>query len=183
MLINFHLYLAGCLQKSIYKAQAIKFNSNFLQLGSIMPDLIPDKRNMAHYLPDSYSFVMNGVKEVRGGEGKSIEEISYQLGVITHFLADFFCLAHNDEILRKNLWKHFKYEFALHHTLTSVHLIENKNCYLDPLNIEEWLKKEHYNYLKVNSGVVTDVLYIQKICYSVCISLLTSIESIQKKIA
>ncbi len=99
-------------------------------------------------------------KEIRNDNSGDLNEFSYKLGILTHFVADYFTNAHNKGYLQRNMRLHMLYEVRLHWTLNradrkpvyNFNLIKN-----DPI---EQLKIWHEEYLAGRAGIEKDIQYI-----------------------
>ncbi|HWT76516.1 MAG TPA: zinc dependent phospholipase C family protein [Mobilitalea sp.] len=85
--------------------------------GNIKPDLPSPSRNH-HTLENCLSTVCQTYQRLREKE-LSPDEFSVSLGIMCHYLSDFFCYYHLEEELHNKKLQHFFYEirqyFKLHH--------------------------------------------------------------------
>ena len=113
MLALTHKLIAG----EVHDAIASEFNINIdldnLRKGSIQPDKYPKKLFMGHSMDVSYNFVKNRINDLCSRDfpdnKKDMGNFSFRLGIIIHFISDYFCQAHNDKEY-KNIVKHLIYE-------------------------------------------------------------------------
>lgn len=101
MLMNTHTMLA---KDFIYNMDSNKkelINENHFIWGNIKPDCVSTYKFKKHYLDESLDMVVNKIQFL---SSLSLEEIyknhyenrfSQELGVVCHFLCDFFCVPHN----------------------------------------------------------------------------------------
>lgn len=101
MLMNTHKMLA---QDFIYNMDNNKknlINENHFIWGNIKPDCVSKYKLKKHYMDESLDMVVNKIQFL---SSLSIEDIyknysenkfSQELGVVCHFLCDFFCIPHN----------------------------------------------------------------------------------------
>ncbi|SMB86705.1 Zinc dependent phospholipase C [Desulfonispora thiosulfatigenes DSM 11270] len=172
MLIQSHLFLSGKIKEVINVNEEGNLKSASFSMGSIIPDIHPDKRNLPHNITASLPFLVKKTEEcIKVGKGDN-ELSSKNLGIITHFLADYFCLAHNDENM--NLWEHMLYEKKLHKALTSEELIPSDNFKIPLRDIEEWVREKHNLYLNSTHTIEKDIFFIQEVCLNVTRSLVTA---------
>jgi len=93
--------------------------------------------------------------------------VSQTEGVTLHFVADYFCRAHNDKYLRP-LLAHFAYEFTLHHEscrmdLVGLALLCARGMQGSPLTsvptLREHFEALHKEYLIMAPSLATDIRY------------------------
>lgn len=119
MLMNTHTMLA---KDFIYNMNSNKkelINENHFIWGNIKPDCVSTYKFKKHYLDESLDMVVNKIQFL---SSLSLEDIyknhyenrfSQELGVVCHFLCDFFCVPHNKrwEFKSANVMKeHVMYE-------------------------------------------------------------------------
>lgn len=117
MLIGTHRLITKNILKNMSENKKnMLSNFNFIY-GSIKPDILSKYKIKKHYAKESYSMILSKIKilstlSVNDIEKKlSVIKFSQELGVICHFLCDFFCIAHS-EVWRKKyrIFTHIKYE-------------------------------------------------------------------------
>lgn len=175
MLTQSHLFLA----KKIVKKFNKELDSNSFLLGNIMPDFIPWHKKKEHTFESSVSYVLYEIHLIK--KLNDINIISYKLGIISHYLADFFCKAHNCEEMQKGLWQHFKYESLLHSVLISANIelpIEN-----DIYKIKTFLKKKYERYMLEELSVVVDIQYSLEVCQNIIYFILQMKDKQEQEVA
>lgn len=118
MLPTSHKIISEHVYKVVNDTLGVKLNKNQLIYGSIKPDLTPKFLRLEHFKPESFNQIMDEVKELsisQFSENSSfIKQFSQQLGVVTHFVADYFCVPHNDRSTYKSHFiDHVVYEYKL----------------------------------------------------------------------
>lgn len=81
--------------------------------GNIKPDLEKELREKSHRYEDTIHYVMEKIQNLTDLE-LSKNEFSKELGVICHFISDFFCTYHKKKYEKENIFKHLLYETKLH---------------------------------------------------------------------
>lgn len=117
MLIPTHCLISKHIFKSITINNGIKLDYSAFKFGSFAPDIMPKYKKNRHYMTSSFDYVINQVVKLYEDskyDQISIEEFSFRLGVISHYLADFFCKPHNEIYYDNHLIKHLIYEKNLH---------------------------------------------------------------------
>lgn len=172
MLIQSHLFLSKKIKEVINNNEEGNLKSASFKLGSILPDVSPQKRDLPHTIEASLPFLVKMTDEsIKVGKGDN-ELSSKNLGIITHFLADYFCYAHNNEDMR--LWEHFVYEQKLHKALTTEKLIADDDFKIPLTDIEEWVREKHNLYLSSTHTMNKDIFFIQNVCLNVTRTLVTA---------
>jgi hypothetical protein len=149
--------------------------------GNIKPDYVSKYKLKKHFYNESIDMIIDKIDFLGS---MSIEEIYYEygrkkfsaeLGVVCHFLSDYFCFAHSKRWNLKNaLKRHVVYEKRLSNTAKNF----NFSSFMDTeliiedmaLFIEENLK--HY---ETNHSCENDLIYATFICNSVINTLLSQV--------
>lgn len=109
MQITSHIKIANFIYNRIDKNERKNINRFMFILGSIAPDLKIAKHPKFKLYNDSIELIKIKMTDI-DNMGKN--KFSYRLGVIAHYITDYFCLAHNlqDTIKTRT---HLLYEFRL----------------------------------------------------------------------
>lgn len=122
MLMNTHKMLA---KDFIYNMDSEKkdlINENHFIWGNIKPDCISKYKFKKHYMNESLDMIINKIQFLSSlslddiYKNYSENKFSQELGVICHFLCDFFCVPHNQRWEFKNanaMKEHITYEKEL----------------------------------------------------------------------
>lgn len=92
--------------------------------GNIKPDLSSKCLRNPHLL-ENYLFIVADSSNRLIEENPPQKEFSVDLGVICHYICDFFCYSHLNHKIYHMLFSHFKYEVRLHLAYCSMRM--NKN--------------------------------------------------------
>lgn len=172
MLIQSHLVLSRRIKEVINNKEEGNLKNASFKMGSIIPDISPDKKDMPHTIDASLPFLVKKIEEsIKVGKGDN-ELSSKNLGIITHFLADYFCYAHNNDEMK--LWEHLMYEQKLHQILTTEPVMPNNDFKIPLTDIEEWVREKHNLYLNSTPSLDKDVYFIQDACLNVTRTLVTA---------
>lgn len=158
--------------KGIYRLQYL--------FGSIAPDL--NCVYPAHRLSTTERRFSKRLDRVNNINNKMIK--SFTLGVITHYICDYFCIAHNNESLgikhkayETGLWKEFKEHYD------SIIENDNNNYNNYVTDILEYIKKMNFKYKNEiwkylddhwdtnKKLMIHDILYAREVCDRVVWSL------------
>lgn len=149
--------------------------------GNIKPDYVSKYKLKKHFYNESIDMILEKVyflssltsREIYYSYG--IKKFSAELGVVCHFLSDFFCYAHSERWrLKSDLKKHVSYEqklakvakdFDFTDLIDESLLIEDVEIFVE-YNIEEYGKAE---------GFEKDLIYSSLVCNSIVSSILNQV--------
>ncbi|WFD09483.1 zinc dependent phospholipase C family protein [Tepidibacter hydrothermalis] len=166
MLVQSHNIIANHIHYNIKNHLNIDLNLKMLAYGAMKPDIAPRLAMKKHYKDQSFDFVLNEIlKLIDNGLSEnpiSINRFSTKLGVISHFLSDFFCLPHhNREYYHDKLFEHLKYEKDLHKYFINFEgLSKVKSPYIERIdkdNIKNFIEELHHMYTENKMGFENDV--------------------------
>jgi hypothetical protein len=105
MKLKSHLLIAKNIYGMLNNYTEIELDLNYFLLGCVMPDISPRSRFEKHCLKSAELKIK---KVVRKFSRYGIKKLSFELGKVTHYIADTFCLPHNNFFA--DIKKHYKYE-------------------------------------------------------------------------
>ncbi len=171
-----HVSLANHILRELDQEDLVQHNMA-VRFGSLVPDLVPSFLTRKHQFDTTFDIVRKKIEKiVNGYEGE--EKLSTMrckdLGVITHYIADYFTLPHNT-IFEGNLAAHCVYEndlkFALREYVHSDIVDKHPLIKVELNSVEEictYIKECHENYLKeFHQNVHNDCVHIVEICRQV----------------
>lgn len=115
MMFFTHVQIGEFLYEQITKQEMGKFElkRRAFIYGNVKPD-ITKLVFLKHQFAHTYDLFCDQVNIVMD-DSQSDQERSVALGVVSHFLCDFFCKFHAKKPYNEaSLWEHFWYEYALH---------------------------------------------------------------------
>ncbi|ABR47895.1 conserved hypothetical protein [Alkaliphilus metalliredigens QYMF] len=169
MIAQSHKLISEHIHMQVKETLGVELNKNSLIYGSIKPDIAPRLAKMQHFKPQSFNYICEQIQDLSQYSLIENEEliklISRQLGVITHFVADFFCLPHNDRITyrKSHFLNHFYYESKLHGFIKDynkkIDITTSQFNYDNHSNhsIQNFLDGLHQQYLGRSEGYMNDV--------------------------
>lgn len=103
------------ISKTLYHhlEETIELDGRAFMYGNIKPDLSPAIIKKPHTM-ENYTLVVCNMAKNLMNEKHTLKEFSINLGVICHYICDFFCYYHLNEKLFHHWKKHFLYEFDLY---------------------------------------------------------------------
>lgn len=133
MIIPTHLLIANKIHDYITKNHGEVLNRRHFKYGNIKPDISRKNQPTKHTLRDSLEYVVSQIDKYKL-QPNNISNHSIHIGMINHYLSDFFCSRHYYKYKHgfKGLFSHLRYEHKLHKTLKS----QNQNGLLDMSDIE-----------------------------------------------
>jgi hypothetical protein len=154
MRLRSHLHIANITADMLEEVCGIKLNRKYLKIGSVMPDILPNRRRQLHSPSKVYLHYEKELKKALD-KGKQIDRISYTLGLITHYVSDAFCMSHNIYVV--NLKKHIQYEYLLN-KLRNDYIVSNvlielvsesvDYCNNNGFDAKEYIERMNEEYLK-----------------------------------
>jgi hypothetical protein len=106
-----HIMISKALYRQLSKRMDL--DRAAFSYGNIKPDLSPKCLRDPHLL-ENYLFIVATRSNQLIGKNPGQKEFSADLGVICHYICDFFCYYHLDRRLYHRLFNHFMYEVRLH---------------------------------------------------------------------
>lgn len=176
MFIPTHMLIANCVNKAIEDNNRFKLNSECFLYGNIKPDITPKFIAIPHYKDASFEYIMKMIASIEiqtlPTSAKQLKSFSVMLGVINHYLTDYFCYAHNNKSLDK-FAPHMLYEnkLAIKFYSTDLKRICNNSITAVSRNhnqyIRDYVEFKHYEYMNIKPSMNKDILYSVEVCAAV----------------
>lgn len=166
MLTGTHIKLAKYIYHVFKEEYGIILNKKNLIYGSIKPDFMKNK--VPHYIDKSIDYIYDEIENLINNSsmiGK--REFSRRLGMIMHYISDYFCRAHNTEYYRKNIVAHLKYEKRLAKEMSSKKIKKNMMYDIEFDTFKKFIVDLNKEYMKQKS-LERDRIYTIKAINSVC---------------
>ena len=117
MLIDTHIILANNILRQANGKKIYLINRRRFIWGNIKPDCASKYKFKKHYYDESITMILDKIKELASLSVGAIyysfgkKKFSEELGVVCHFLCDFFCVPHNQRWeFKHSMKKHVVYE-------------------------------------------------------------------------
>ncbi len=114
-----HVIIAKEIHRDVQKHLQVELSLPQLIYGSVKPDLYSGFPKLKHFKPQSFSAICAEISattlssDLHNRAQTSL--FSRKLGIVTHYVADYFCVPHNDrKTYQHHFWDHLKYEKRLH---------------------------------------------------------------------
>lgn len=183
MLVFSHLVMSQLIRNAVSQ-NGYQLNEKSFRYGNVRPDLVSLVWHHSHRISDSFDFVLNQMSALLTTTLEDDPKIySRRLGVVCHYITDFFTFAHNDRY-DGNLSEHMRYEKEIHHCIPAFHKALDKSTLLyvhEPDSIESlinYILNMHEIYMQAETGVpVRDLSFAFYVCTVTCKTLLALSES------
>lgn len=183
-----HGKIGYILGEQLISKDNFNISKNYFVYGNLLPDLSLKYRFSMHTIKDSFSDTLNIIKEIIYNKSLSKAEVSIKLGLITHYLCDFFTFPHN-EGFDKSIFHHEFYEqtqrMKFWYKIKSIcnRYDEETNVNLKSVSdLIIYIKDMHSIYLNNKSNKERDILFSIILIRVVCTSILKIREQISKSI-
>ncbi len=163
-----HLSLARYLVDGLDNEDLVRHRRSFL-FGSILPDCIPSFFTRRHTIEDTFDIFKEELRAITENYDWAqgiTREFCRRLGVVIHYLADYFTFPHNS-IFSGSMKEHITYEFKLmdyfktylHSGKADVCLSSNSGLFSVD-SICDFIEQAHIQYLEGIKKVAIDCEYI-----------------------
>lgn len=171
-----HTRVANLLLAYVKSTYGVSFDENAFRYGNLKPDLTGTYLTKRHYPSIMFDEVMDKIRTflkkytIEQHNGK---DLSIDLGEICHYLTDFFCYPHNDDIYNKSLLAHYIYEkrvaLSLRRKLTEQDFDNWVQSVIPPVSEDALLSRikamhDRYKNETVRHCIDNDLVYICQIC-------------------
>lgn len=173
MVIASHHIMSKHIFDSIMKNTSIRLNKARFTLGNMSPDLPLYHSHLKHYKNQNYGYVLDMIAELLDTDPRDSgaqKYYSYKLGVVCHYMCDYFCLPHhNRAYFHDKLGQHLRYEFDLHDQikafdsadyiadLTIAQLRDEADA--QPLDFITLIERYHARYMQEQPSFMMDARY------------------------
>lgn len=179
-----HLGMSVAIKKAVEKQLNIKLDTFGFMYGNVKPDISSYLINIPHFKSQAADFVASEIEELMKYKidryGKCSKEFSERLGVVTHYLSDFFCYAHSKHF-KGSLLKHYIYEARLSGfckrysgAMRQFNYIRYLNFNFDHKSICGLIDRLHEKYEQKRPSYANDLTFALRTCISLSISILVA---------
>lgn len=175
-----HAKMAGLVVQNLRDNYTLEIEEKEFKYGFIKPDINLNLRFKAHTKDEMMNDVISNMENlITNSHHINNKDFYDQLGIIMHYLGDFFCAAHNTHF-DGGIFKHIYYEKTqniLHRSSMERIIKDVQNIGIQVLNtfkeIKNFLLKLHNEYLKEKINKKTDLIYCIKSILAISLSLIT----------
>jgi len=160
MKFSSHLLIGKHVQQYIIEATGVALNLSKFRYGNVHPDIRRNMYGVKHHFDDSKYIIVNILEQIKT-KNMNIDDLSFSLGILCHFITDYCCLYHHHtDKYSKNILKHFLYENRLHQVLKKyieggAYVLFHGN-YNTVMDMVEDIRRQ---YSKVNGTFIVDASY------------------------
>lgn len=182
MLINTHFIISKSVLDKLESNKSFFISEKNFIYGNIKPDISSKYLLNKHYLEESLSMVLEKIKYLCQltldslNKYFSISKLSQELGVICHFLCDFFTAPHSERWrFTHSMNKHVTYEKEL---ASYAKIMDFSNCDLDykiDYTVEDFFHKLYKKYKACQISYENDLKYSSHACSIIVNYILDSI--------
>lgn len=188
MMMNTHKSLAISFIENVELNRQFLINDKHFIWGNLKPDSVSKYKFKKHYFDESFNMIVNKIHFLSSLTVDdiyirySVGKFNQELGVICHFLCDYFCIPHYQRWEFKSpgaVKDHVLYENDLNKFTKSYILKKDINTSITV----EGIKKYIYNLQKEYNGIVSyekDLQYASHICNTIINMILDKIVLNQK---
>lgn len=190
MLLHSHLQFAHTFITHIESHTHLKLDRDAFLFGNIKPDLIrdlyvpdleEDHIKVKHYMVDAFPYVCQLIESLTKDyrlHKNMTAPFSEKLGIVLHYIADFFCFAHAPTF-NNNIISHLLYEARLGLALNkSSQTLQLKTAHVQFMPVEDYydicmnLYLLHSQYLSSSPSIQTDRYYINQVSLLTAVSII-----------
>ncbi len=164
------------------------FNTLSFIWGNLKPDICPSLIKIPHYKKDSEDFILKEISCLLETKCSRFDKNTYskseRLGVIAHYLSDFFCYVHS-ESFKGGRWEHWIYEFKYIFYYLKKMLIpcntHNIIILQKPTSIAYLIDSFYKIYTNTDNPdrFYEDMTFSHQMCASVCLSIINSLIAVK----
>ena len=183
MFVNTHLLIGKSILENINDNKSFFISDKNFIYGNIKPDISSKYVLQKHYLEESLEMIFSKVEYLCTlnldciGKYFSISKFSQELGVICHFLCDFFCVPHSRRWeMSHSMNKHIAYEKELSIVAKETDLIKFKGDNIEFNSFREFFNSLYLEY-QSKTEYKNDLLFSNYVCNSVINYILDSVLS------
>ena len=175
MIVHTHWLIANKIHEYFTLHYGDVLNRRYFAYGSIQPDISRRNHPTEHTIEGSLDFVVDQLDKYKF-QPHDIENHSKHMGMISHYLSDFFCSRHyNTDFHESNgFFSHINYERKLHKTLKNLdfngllNLTEIMGWSHFAGNFHDLVKSLEEEYNKQPPSIENDILFALRAPLIVC---------------
>ena len=175
MMMNTHKALAGFFIENVERDKKFLISDKHFVWGNLKPDSVSKYKFKKHYFDESFTMIVNKIKFLASLSlddifiRYSLRKFNQELGVICHFLCDYFCVPHyqrwefkspgavKDHVLYENDLNKFAKFYDIRREINTSLTCEEIRRYINNLQ-KEYAGKISYE---------TDIQYSSHICSTI----------------
>lgn len=177
MLPQTHRQIGRMVNKIIEKDLNVQLRSISLEYGSVKPDISPKYKSVQHTIDGSFHMVQGLINDIFNRPipttKKELRKFCVELGVVLHFISDYFCQAHNTRIPLRH---HYMYERRLAKRFSKADWADNyislyhypSHSRLDSTEaLVDFIKSTHTKYMFTPKRISNDIFNCVDTCATI----------------
>lgn len=187
-----HITVGRYLYKYFTKNFNIELDQKVFVSWNALPDVAPGLFCIPHFKSDIYDLIMERADYLaKNMNTMPVKEKSKQLGILCHFMADFFCYAHADYFIGSK-FTHFKYELKMQlyayrrrKMIRALSLIFNTSEIDQSESLYNQINRLHDEYTKIAPSYGVDFVYTLTACVDLMIGIVAAMaeEAVEERTA
>ncbi len=177
-----HTRVARILLGYIEESCGVTFDTSAFIYGNLKPDLTCTYLRKRHNPSVMYDEVMDMIREFTDKytiDTHNGHDLSVDLGVICHYVTDFFTYPHNDDLYDRNLLMHYIYEkrtsLRISHYIDRAKFERWVSPIIPPFTVDALINRIgdlHTRYKSETPSITNDMIYICQITAMVVLSII-----------
>jgi hypothetical protein len=175
VIINTHKILSAVIYNKVQENTNFQLEYKYFLWGNIQPDISPGLVLKSHYKSDSLDFVINKILKLSNFppvafDNKQIySHFSRDIGIVSHFLCDFFCYPHYKDWHYNSpmMLPHIKFEKGLNSKARNIQTIPNLSFPeiedFEAKNLGSFIETVLHDY-SLKEDYLNDLIYASNIC-------------------
>ena len=177
-----HVDISLAVKRAVERETGIRINTIGFVYGNLKPDISIPLLRIPHFMHKSLQFVLSEITELLKYDVNKISgcsmEFSKRLGIVIHYLSDFFCHVHDSEY-HGSMIRHYFYEVKLfiysrlnRHMFASFRYTRYPILSITQASILNSVEKLHAKYRSKSPSFDRDIIYTLRMCTSLTMSIL-----------
>lgn len=168
-----HLLIADKVHDYITSQYDVQIDKSRFAFGNIKPDILRNYITKRHTMKNSLWYILREMKKYESFK-KTVENNPVHIGMINHFLSDFFCSPHYYKCLNTNLKKHLEYETELHNVFEEMDksgeldLSHISNKFYSATSFYETIRQLEKEYTNVEPSIENDIIFSLRAPLTAC---------------
>lgn len=175
-----HIIIGNLLYEYVKKEYGICLEKRSFIRGNYSPDFSIKLITSKHHIEEKLEFVENEFTKLAAVSLESADiskDYSKRMGIICHYLTDFFCYAHSEHF-SGNTADHVLYERTLHkfiseklEILMNLKLMCNSEICWSSVALSTKVRKYHNDYINSSSTLGNDAVFSLLVCIETIVSI------------
>ncbi len=164
-----HILIASKTYDLIEKEYGASIDRASFIFGNVLPDASFRMKRPVHRIENWGEHVNKLIEELETGDFESNRRFSLKLGIICHFLSDFFCLAHNDPYYLKQ-FAHFMYETRQSKKFMNLRQksgLCEASCSIPDSDAPSYIAKRHLDFFSQEISFEKELSYSVEVCAAI----------------